>query len=91
MTKYKCSSAESCQFGEMCKPNYNISACYHYKAKEPITNEEWLKSLDTEELAIWIERIMFIVRYREKVEDGAYMQMMTKKDYIESWLMEIHK
>ena len=55
-----------------------------------MTNEEWFCGLSTEEKAIWIERIMFIVRYRKEVEDGAYMQTITKKDYIEKWLKEIH-
>ena len=57
---------------------------------EPHTNEAWLCGLSTEEKAIWIERIMFIVRYRKEVEDGAYMQTITKKDYIENWLKEKH-
>lgn len=59
--------------------------------KKPMTNEEWFCGLSTEEKAIWIERIMFIVRYRKEVEDGAYMQTITKKDYIENWLKEIHE
>lgn len=58
---------------------------------KPMTNEEWFCTLSTEEKAKWIERIMFIVRYREEVENGAYMQTITKKDYIEKWLKEIHK
>ncbi len=57
---------------------------------EPMTNEEWLKSMTTEELAGWIYRAMFYKSCQKDVEDGAYMQMMTKKDYIENWLKEKH-
>ena len=60
------------------------------ETRDYITNEEWFCSLPTEEKALWIERIMFIVRYRKEVEDGAYMQTITKKDYIENWLKEKH-
>ena len=65
-------------------------ACHGTKETDP-TNEDWFCSLSTEEKAIWIERIMFIVRYRKEVEDGAYMQTITKKDYIEKWLKEKHE
>ena len=58
MTEYKCGSAKSCQFGKMCKPNYNIGACSHYKAEEPQTNEEYLKSCNTEQLADLMSRMV---------------------------------
>ena len=51
MTEYKCGSAKSCKYGDMCKPNFNIGACSHYKAEEPQTNEEWIHTLNTEQLA----------------------------------------
>ena len=58
---------------------------------EPQTNEEWLKSKGTSDLAEWIYNAMFNKSVQDDVADGAYMQMMTKKDYIESWLCEVHK
>ena len=57
MTEHKCGSAESCQFGEMCKPNYDIGGCSHFKQKKPLTNEEWLQTASTEQLAEWIVHI----------------------------------
>lgn len=57
---------------------------------KPMTNEDWLKSMTTEELAEWIYRAMFYKSCQKDVEDGAYMQMMTKKDYIEMWLKQPH-
>ena len=64
-------------------------ACHGTKETDP-TNEEWLKSKDTADLAEWIYNAMFNKSCQEDVADGAYMQMMTKKDYIESWLSEVH-
>ena len=57
MTEYKCGSAKSCKYGDMCKPNFNIGACSHYKAEEPQTNEKWLHSLNAEQLAEFISKI----------------------------------
>ena len=49
--KHKCGSAEKCQFGDLCKPSYDIGGCSHYKKKEQITNEKYLKFCTTEQLA----------------------------------------
>ena len=35
MTIYKCGSAESCHFGEMCKHKYDIGGCSHFEQKKP--------------------------------------------------------
>ena len=70
-----------------------VDNCNRYLPKDrPIvqTNEKWLKSMTTEELAEWIYRAMFYKSCQKDVEYGAYMQMMTKKDYIENWLREKH-
>ena len=74
-----------------CKYGYPYD-CPNYKSKDvgKQTNEEWLKLMTTEELAEWIYRAMFYKSCQKDVEDGAYMQMMTKKDYIANWLKEIH-
>ena len=75
------------------KDFYVCEVCETYFDKNEnivLTEQEWLQTCTTEELAIWIERIMFIVRYREEVENGAYMQTITKKDYIEKWLKQPH-
>ena len=49
--KHKCGSAKSCEYGDMCKPKYDIGGCSHYREKRPQTNEEYIKSLDTKQLA----------------------------------------
>ena len=55
------------------------------------TNEEWLKSLDTEELAKWLHTAIFDDNFANKIADKAYMNMQTRDDYIENWLMEKHE
>ena len=82
---------DDCKFVEGCV-DYGWDGCRKFtpKPSEPMTNEEWLKSKDTADLAEWIYNAMFNKSCQEDVADGAYMQMMTKKDYIESWLMEKH-
>ena len=56
-----------------------------------MTNEEWLKSLDTEELAKWLHTAIFDDNFANKIADKAYMNMQTRDDYIENWLMEKHE
>ena len=33
--KHKCGSAKSCEYGDMCKPKYDIGGCSHFKQKKP--------------------------------------------------------
>ena len=51
MTEYKCGSAKKCMFGDMCKPLYDIGGCSHYKEYKPPTNEGFLRTATTEQLA----------------------------------------
>lgn len=74
------------KLGKICDVDVELDELYPTEQ----TNEDWLKSMTTEELAGWIYRAMFYKSCQKDVEDGAYMQMMTKKDYIENWLKEIH-
>ena len=100
MSKYLCGECiHNSDKGGGCLVPQNlgyVEQCEHYLPKEKPksaeqTNEEWLKSKDTADLAEWIYNAMFNKSCQEDVADGAYMQMMTKKDYIESWLCEVHK
>lgn len=53
----------SCKLGDKCdnvfacnilRPNVELLGCNFYKPKKPMTNEEYLRSCNTEELAIFI-------------------------------------
>ena len=65
-------------YGDIFKCN---SCCGTGKAvSEPLTNEEWLKSLNTQELAKWIRRKTHgNDEYNEEVESAW-----------EGWLKEVH-
>ena len=76
MTEYKCGSAKQCQFGDMCKPQYDIGGCSHYREKRPQTNEEWFCTLSTEEKANVIMNIKNTILYKEQVL---------------TWLKEVHQ
>ena len=80
MTEYKCGSAESCKYGDMCKPNFNIGACSHYKAEEPQTNEKWLRNLSFNEFA----RVLYCM-----IINGE--RIRPDLAYIKQWLKEIHE
>ena len=89
----KCKLSEKCEFGNLCKDatrhdSLTVLGCSSFKAKEPMTNEEWLRSCTTEQLAEWINNI---------VDDGIIKAWMIKNnccgDYLESvkwWLKQPH-
>ena len=81
--KYKCGSAKTCEYGDMCKPKYDIGGCSHYTEKRPQTNEEWLRSCTTEELA------EFIRKQRDDWSDGWYSDWHSVDEIIE-WLKQPH-
>ena len=89
MTEYKCGSAKSCKYGDMCKPNFNIGVCLHYKAEEPQTNEEWFCSLPTEEKVNALLNLHEKVRRRMRADIGSENSFY-RGDYYREWLKEIH-
>ena len=87
MTEYKCGSAKSCKYGDMCKPNFNICVCSHYKAEEPQTNEKWFCSLSTEEKAKALETIIRSVL----VQRQPICHDVCNREFWETWLKEKHR
>ncbi len=47
----KCSTCESCEYAQYCGATEIMRKCERHNKKVEQTNEEWLKSLDTEQLA----------------------------------------
>jgi hypothetical protein len=84
--KIKC---DDCKFVEDCV-DYGWEGCKKFTQKQPHTNEEWLKSLDTEGLVDYlyevhkggnsVERQKWIENHKERV-----------KMQFRGWLKEIHK
>ena len=81
MTEHKCGSAKSCKYGDMCKPNFNIGACSHYKAEEPHTNDEWRKTCSAEEFAEFLCNVGF---------ENETIVRKFKSEWAE-WLKQPHK
>ena len=86
MTEYKCGSAKSCKYGDMCKPNFNIGACSHYKAEEPMTNEEWFCQLPTKEKAKWL----YDHYVNARAEEFYGRPEKTLSEY-QKWLVSVHR
>ena len=58
----KCKLSEKCKFGNLCKyatrhDSLTVLGCSSFKTKEPMTNEEYIRSCSTEELAKLIYKI----------------------------------
>jgi hypothetical protein len=88
-----------CKQGDTCVAHegYGILKCTAFKEKGAITNEEWLKSLSTEELAEFLadkcNEVVDTVLYDascniDYVDQDDYWYRKT--DFVE-WLKEIHK
>ena len=88
----------SCKLGDKCdnvfacnilRPEVELLGCNFYKPRKPMTNEEWLKSLDTEGLVDYlyevhkggnsVERQRWIENHKERV-----------KMQFRGWLKEKH-
>lgn len=87
--KHKCGSAKSCEYGDMCKPKYDIGGCSHYREKRPQTNEEWLKSCNTEQLAKWIAKC---IKDTIILTNGnrKYTENITSEKWWAEWLKQPH-
>ena len=55
----KCKLSEKCEFGNLCKDatrhdSLTVLGCSSFKTKKPLTNEEYIRTCSTEELAIFL-------------------------------------
>lgn len=86
-----------CKFYSICggRLNETVENCVRFKSAEQ-TNEEWLKSLNTDEFADFLEGVAFDSNFRNGIE-AEYRR--EDKDYcygdrpkiIKAWLKEVHK
>lgn len=54
------------------------------------TNEEWLKSLNTEQLAIWLCEVAFYSHITDEWENKSLIEDIPTADAIAEWLKEKH-
>ena len=95
----------SCKLGDKCdnvfacnilRPNVELLGCNFYKPKKPMTNEEWLRSLNTEQLAEYLadkfnEVVDFVLHeVDENAEDVEPDDYWYRQDVIVEWLKQPH-
>ena len=86
----KCKLSEKCEFGNLCKDatrhdSLTVLGCSSFKTKEPMTNEEYLRSANVNDMARCIATKLLELA---KHEYGIYDVV----DYatVFEWLKEIH-
>ena len=94
-----CTRKKQCLYGDICptarSDEYNLIDASCYKPLEQ-TNEEWAKSLNTDEFADFLEGVAFDSNFRNGIE-AEYRR--EDKDYcygdrpkiIRAWLKAVHK
>ena len=79
----KCDNVFACN---VLRPEVELLGCNFYKPKKPMNNEEWLRSMNTEQLAEVLYRF-----YRDGRNDELQRYVsINKKSFIE-WLKQPHK
>ena len=91
----------SCKLGDKCdnvfacnilRPNVELLGCNFYKPKKPMTNEEYLRSLNTEQLAEAILQQWIHGAYHGVGEFGLTdKEIESAKDDIVEWLKQPHR
>jgi len=83
----KCKLSEKCEFGNLCKDatrhdSLTVLGCLSFKTKKPMTNEYFLRTATTEQLAECITNISFNTGYDSY--DVVYRKMV-------EWLKQPHR
>lgn len=92
-----CKQSEQCEHADICqyaKSNaYDILGGSCYRPKEPLTNEQWLKQCNTEQLA---KVLLSFCQYpceicKIECDDGNACTYNKALNTIVKWLKEIHQ
>ncbi len=73
-----------CQYVKVCSPA-------EWDKGEPMTNEEYIRSCTTEELAEVVNELVFGIEFRTHIKKMGYINMHSYKTEIAEWLQEEHK
>ena len=90
-----CKQSEQCEHADICqyaKSNaYDILGGSCYRPKEPLTNEQWLKQCNTEQLAEHLLNVWMDGAFNVNAEFGLNEAQIEKhKGYILEWLKQPH-
>ena len=83
----KCPTCESCEYAQYCGATEIMRKCERHNKKVEQTNEEWLHTLNTEQLAEWMalrlnQGILLALRMKYHC-DGV--------DAVREWLKQPHE
>ena len=86
--KIKC---DDCKFVEECV-DYGWDECKKFtpKPSEPMTNEEWLRSATTEQLAEFLYDIAYFDNWSDAIMNDSLINETAVEDAIEKWLKQPH-
>ena len=99
-----CKLGDECDNGKLCAmlrkdvgKNVQLLGCSHFVPKKPLTNEEWLRTASTEQLAEFladkcneaVDWILYEVdEHAGKIDPDDYWY---RKDAFVEWLKEVHQ
>ena len=81
----KCPTCESCEYAQYCGASEILRKCERHNKKVKQTNEEWLHTLNTEQLA----EVLFSW-YKLGRLDVINKHTELKKDWLIGWLKQPH-
>ena len=59
--------------------------------EKPMTNEEWIKQANTEQLAEWIVYVLYDKEFKKHIDKMGYINMHSPKTEVREWLKQPHK
>ena len=95
----KCKLSEKCEFGNLCKYatrhdslTVTVLGCSSFKTKKPKTNEQWLHTATTEQLAEYLADVCDGLLDDVWGNDGntSCYYRETEKNYWVEWLKQPH-
>ena len=91
----KCKLSEKCKFGNLCKyatrhDSLTVLGCSSFKTKKLMTNEEYIHSLNTEQLAEWLRGVYWHCHEIDCEHCNYPWRCMEKGDIVE-WLEQPYK
>ena len=89
-----CKRVDECENGKLCTmlrhdvgENVKLLGCSYFEPKKPMTNEEYLKTCTTEQLAEWIASV---VQKAISIKESNGIVMLESAIWWDEWLKQLH-
>ena len=89
-----CKRVDECENGKLCTmlrhdvgENVKLLGCSYFEPKKPMTNEEYLKTCTTEQLAEWIASV---VQKAISIKESNGIVMLESAIWWDEWLKQPH-